>query len=182
MGGEFDWLKADRCGAVTAEAHLSELRRKCSVRATDHRLTAIDPLAQQIWDLVARSPLHSMWDFQGVSAKLVWTRTFRAILGDDLLSRAAEMGYYFLFALFPTLVSASSILGLAARQASHIYDKLLHYLALVVPGGAYAMVIETFNQTAAHATTGKDHDWAGGRNLVGIGGVRGDPGWDEYGV
>jgi membrane protein len=125
------------------------------VRATDHTLNDIDPLAQQIWDLVAHSPLHNLWDFQGVSAALVWKRTFRAILSDDLLSRAAEMGYYFLFALFPTLVSASSILGLAARQASHIYDKLLHYLALVVPGGAYTMVIETFNQTAAHATTGK---------------------------
>jgi membrane protein len=125
------------------------------VRATDHRLTATDPLAQQIWDLVARSPLHNMWDFQGASARLVWKRTFRAMLSDNLLSRAAEMGYYFLFALFPMLVCASSILGLAARQASHIYDKLLHYLALVVPGGAYTMIIQTFNQTTAAATGGK---------------------------
>ena len=125
------------------------------MRATDHTLNHVDPLAQQIWDLVAHSPLQTLWDFQGVSPVLVGKRTFRAILSDDLLSRAAEMGYYFLFALFPTLVSASSILGLAARQASHIYDKLLHYLSLVVPGGAYSMVIETFNQTAAHATTGK---------------------------
>lgn len=125
------------------------------MRTTDHRLTATDPLAQQIWDVVARSPLHNMWDFQGASARLVWKRTFRAMLSDNLLSRAAEMGYYFLFALFPMLVCASSILGLAARQASHIYDKLLHYLALVVPGGAYTMIIQTFNQTTAAATGGK---------------------------
>ena len=125
------------------------------MRSTDYRLTAVDPLAQQIWDLVARSPLHNMWDFQGVNATLVWKRTFRAMLSDNLLSRAAEMGYYFLFALFPMLVCASSILGLAARQASHIFDKLLHYLALVVPGGAYTMVIQTFNQTTAAATGGK---------------------------
>jgi membrane protein len=125
------------------------------VRATDHTLNATNPLAQQIWDRVARSPLHDLWDFQGASAKLVWKRTFRAMLSDNLLSRAAEMGYYFLFALFPMLVCASSILGLAARQASHIYDKLLHYLALVVPGGAYAMVIQTFNQTTAASTEGK---------------------------
>jgi membrane protein len=125
------------------------------VRATDHTLNDTDPLAQKIWDTVAHSPLHNLWDFQGASAALVWKRTFRAILGDDLLSRAAEMGYYFLFALFPTLISASSILGLAARHASNIFDRLLHYLALVVPGGAYSMVIDTFNQTAAHATTGK---------------------------
>jgi membrane protein len=118
-------------------------------------LRAVDPITQRIWDEVAQSPLHSLWDFQGASAKLVWKRTFQAMLSDNMLSRAAEMGYYFLFALFPTLVSASTILGLAARQASSIYDKLLHYLALVVPGSAYQMVIATFNQTAAAATTGK---------------------------
>jgi membrane protein len=92
---------------------------------------------------------------EGVSGKLVWKRTFKAMLGDNLLSRAAEMGYYFLFALFPMLVCASSILGLAARQAASIYDNLLHYLALVVPGSAYAMVIQTFNQTTAYASGGK---------------------------
>jgi membrane protein len=125
------------------------------LRTTDHTLTATDPLAQRIWDQVAQSPLRSLWDFEGASAKLVWKRTFQAMLSDNLLSRAAEMGYYFLFALFPTLVCASAILGLAARQASHIYDSLLHYLALVVPGAAYTMVITTFNQTAAAATGGK---------------------------
>ena len=125
------------------------------MRTNDYTLRSTDPLAQQIWDHVAASPLHSLWDFEGTSPKLVWTRTFHAMLSDNLLSRAAEMGYYFLFALFPTLVCASSILGLAARQASHIYDSLLHYLALVLPGGAYDMVIDTFNQAAAAASGGK---------------------------
>ncbi len=121
----------------------------------DHRMKPVDPLAQRIWDGVAESPLHNLWDFQGASAKSVWKRTFMAMLSDNLLSRAAEMGYYFLFALFPTLVCASAILGLAAKQASTIYLHLLHYLALVVPASAYSMVIQTFNQTAAAATTGK---------------------------
>jgi membrane protein len=85
----------------------------------------------------------------------VWKRTFKAMLSDNLLSRAAEMGYYFLFALFPMLVCASAILGLAARQAATIYDHLLRYLALVVPGSAYTMVIQTFNQTTAYASGGK---------------------------
>jgi membrane protein len=125
------------------------------LRATDHTLTATDPLAQRIWDQVSQFPLRSLWDFEGASAKLVWKRTFQAMTNDNLLSRAAEMGYYFLFALFPTLVCMSSILGLAARQASQIYDSLLHYLALVVPGSAYTIIIETFNQAAAAATGGK---------------------------
>ena len=37
---------------------------------------------------------------------------------DNLFGSAAELGYWFLFALFPTLVSASSIVGLAVRHAS----------------------------------------------------------------
>ena len=125
------------------------------MRSIDYSLRATDPLAQRIWDQVAQSPLHNLWDFQGASAKVVWKRTFQAMISDNLLSRAAEMGYYFLFALFPMLVSASSILGLVARRASTIYLSLLHYLALVVPASAYKMVIETFNQTAVSATRGK---------------------------
>jgi membrane protein len=122
----------------------------------DHSLTkSPDPLRQRIWDYVSESPLHSLWDLQGVAPVVVVKRTFKSFNEDNLLSRAAELGYYFLFALFPTLVSASSILGLAARSASQIYDKLLNYLALVVPHAAMGIVLETFNQTTEHATSGK---------------------------
>jgi membrane protein len=60
-------------------------------------------------------------------------RTWKSVLADNLLGRSAELGFYFLFALFPTLFSASSLLGLAARSASTIYVDLLRYLALVIP-------------------------------------------------
>jgi membrane protein len=119
----------------------------------DHRVA--DPWEQRIWDYVSRSPLHSLWDFQGAPVKLVMKRATNAFLDDNLLSRAAELGYYFLFALFPTLVSASAILGLAARSASQIYVHLLNYLALVIPRSAFAIVVETFNQTTAASTGGK---------------------------
>jgi membrane protein len=121
----------------------------------DHRIGWMDPMAQRVWDHVSHSPLESLWDFHGVSPWVVMKRTFSAFLDDNLLSRAAELGYYFLFALFPTLVSASAILGLAAKKASDIYLHLLHYLALLVPASAYQIVIETFNQTTASATGGK---------------------------
>jgi membrane protein len=116
---------------------------------------ADDPLAYRIWEVVSRMPLEDLWSFRGAPAGLVWKRTFKSILDDNLLSRAAELGFYFLFALFPTLVSASSILGLAARHATQFYVSLLQYLALVVPPLAYGIVIQTFNQTAVAATRGK---------------------------
>jgi len=123
--------------------------------AKDHTIGWMDPLAQRVWNTVSCSPLHSLWDFEGMPAGLVWKRTFKASIDDNLLSRAAELGFYFLFALFPMLVSASAILGLVARHGVDIYVRLLHYLTLIVPASAYEVVIETFNQATASATSGK---------------------------
>jgi membrane protein len=114
-----------------------------------------DPLQRRIWDYVSHSPLSSLWDLQGIPVRVVAVRTWNCFLSDNLLGRAAELGFYFLFALFPTLFSASSILGLAARSASSIYDKLLHYLAIVIPHAALGTVLVTFNETTAAATSGK---------------------------
>ena len=72
---------------------------------------------QHVWNYVSRSPLHSLWDLEGVPAKVIAKNTWNAILDDNLLGRSAELGFYFLFALFPTLFTACSVLGLAARSA-----------------------------------------------------------------
>jgi membrane protein len=103
-----------------------------------------DPQQQRIWAAVSLSPLRSLWNLQGIPPRVIAKRTWRALIDDNLLGRAAELAFYFLFALFPTLFSASSILGLAARSASSIYLKLLEYLALVVPTSALGMVLTTF--------------------------------------
>ncbi len=108
-----------------------------------------------IWDFVSRSPLRSQWNLQGVSATLIAKNTWQSLFSDRLFGRAAELGFYFLFALFPTLFSASSILGLAAQSASQFYDKLLSYLSLVIPTSALGAVLATFNETTAAATSGK---------------------------
>jgi len=96
-----------------------------------------------------------LWDFQGVPLVTVLKRTATSFTNDNLLSRAAELGYYFLFALFPTLISASAIFGLFARSAGDIYVKLLNYLSLVVPHDALGLVLDTFQQTTQHSTSGK---------------------------
>ena len=127
-----------------------------SAIAADHTLVKPpDPQEQRIWDYISRSPLRSLWDLQGIPVRVVAVRTWKCFLADNLLGRAAELGFYFLFALFPTLFCASSLLGLAARSASTIYDKLLHYLALVIPHAAMGTVLATFNETTAASTSGK---------------------------
>src|SRR6195952_2375077 len=84
---------------------------------------------QRVWGHVSLKPLYSLWDLRGIPITVLAKRTMNAFLDDNLLGRAAELGYYFLFALFPTLVSASSILGLAAKSATTLYANLLHYFA-----------------------------------------------------
>jgi membrane protein len=116
---------------------------------------ALPQRQRRVWDLVSRSPLRSLWNLEGTSASVIVKRTWRALLDDNLVGRAAELGFFFIFALFPTLFTATALLGLAARSASKIYYSLLGYLSVVIPHDAMGTVLETFNQTTALATSGK---------------------------
>ncbi len=137
------------------EAEKQQAAEQTKANSQDHRIGHVDPMAQRVWDHVSHTPVHNLWDFQGASPKVVMQRTFKSFLDDNIVSRAAELGYYFLFALFPTLVFASSIMGLAAKRASAVYSSMLEYLSIVIPHSAYQMVIDTFNQTTQAASGGK---------------------------
>src|SRR6266700_2785486 len=110
---------------------------------------------RRIWDYVSYSPLRSLWTLQGVPVRVVAKRAWKSMIEDRIFGHAAELGFYFLFALFPTLLCASSLLGLAARSAYKIYDRLLDYLALVIPTSALGTVLHTFNEATAAASSGK---------------------------
>jgi membrane protein len=113
-----------------------------------------DPIERLIYDCISWRPLRSLWDLQGIPIRVIAKRTWNSTWNDNLFGGAAELGYWFLFALFPTLVSASSIIGLAVRHAATNYDRLLHYMALVIPPSAYSIVFQTFNEITS-ASNGK---------------------------
>jgi membrane protein len=114
-----------------------------------------DAFEQFIWDCVSLKPIRSLWDLQGVPIRVIAKRTWTATWDDDLFGSAAELGYWFLFALFPLLVSASSLVGLGLHQSSKGYDRLLHYLSPLVPPSAYGFVIQTFNEIANASSSKK---------------------------
>jgi membrane protein len=147
------WAEETLQGMDAADKQKAADQAKASSK--DHSIGHVDPMAQRVWDHVSHSPVHNLWDFQGTSFKVVMQRTFKSFIDDNLVSRAAELGYYFLFALFPTLVFASSIMGLAAKSASTVYTSMLEYLAIVIPKSAYDIVISTFNQTTQASSGGK---------------------------
>lgn len=109
----------------------------------------------RVWQIVSHSPLHSLWNLEGVSVIEIIRRTAKSTISDRVFGRAAELGFYFLFAIFPALVCASAILGMAARSAHQIYTRLLANMALLVPPSAMDQILNIFNQTAAAASSGK---------------------------
>lgn len=110
---------------------------------------------KRIWEIVSTAPVDNLWRPHGISAWAIARRVWTAMLDDRLFGHAAELGFYFLFALFPSLVCASAILGLVARSGHQVYYSLLHYVAVVVPPTAAGAVLRTFQQASAASTSGK---------------------------
>lgn len=120
------------------------------------RHVTVDPARAReraIWEHVSLKPIRSLWDLRGVSPKVVLKRTWDAVWNDDLFGWAAELGYWFLFALFPALVSASAILGIALRHID--YSKLLSRMAMVLPPSAFNMVAQNFTHLTRASNGGK---------------------------
>jgi len=122
---------------------------------TDHAPQDPRSFRRHVWKYVSRSPLRSLWNLEGIPVRVIVKNTWNAMFADNLLGRSAELGFYFIFALFPTLVTACSVLGLAARSAVTFYQHLLLYLWIVVPPSALGTVLLAFKQTTAAATSGK---------------------------
>lgn len=110
---------------------------------------------RRIWEMVARSPLESLWTREGLTVSKLAKSSWQSVMDDHIFSRAAELAFYFFFALFPTLICATSILGLVLRSAKQFYTSLLHYIALLVPSSAYHTILATFHQTTTHSGSGK---------------------------
>jgi membrane protein len=110
---------------------------------------------RRIWETVARSPIENLWTREGLTIGKIAACTWQSLTEDHIFGYASELGFYFFFSLFPILLCATAILGLVLRSAPEVYNHLLSYISLVVPASAYHMVLKTFDQTTAHATSGK---------------------------
>jgi membrane protein len=89
-----------------------------------------------------------------LSLKLIAQRTWASMLRADVTGRSAQLAYYFFFSLFPGLVAASALLGMVAASGQEFSDRLVDYLATVIPPSAFAIVLTTFDQTT-HASSGR---------------------------
>ena len=82
-------------------------------------------------------------------------RLVKRINQDRIFGRAAQLSYYFLLALFPLLLFLINILGYLAQQGTVLRDKLLVYLAALMPASAFLLVHNTLDEISASSGTGK---------------------------
>jgi len=86
-----------------------------------------------------------MFKINGVRLVDVINRIWAEIRADDVFGRAAQLAYFFFLALFPFLicvVASLSVFGSADRGRALLF----HLFASLLPGAAFHLISDTFNQ------------------------------------
>ena len=97
----------------------------------------------------------SPWKFGGLTWGELGRRTATRVYKDDVLGKAAQLSYFFIFALFPLLFFLASLLGYFAQAGTQMRADLLRYLAAVVPRKAAVLIRDTLEEITAGSSGGK---------------------------
>jgi membrane protein len=94
----------------------------------------------------------SPWKLGGLRPTELGRRVVAEIQGDDCLGRAAQLAYYFLFALFPFFLFLTTLLGYL--PIPNLLDRLLEMLGQMLPGEALQLVQENLHQLVSNQRGG----------------------------
>ena len=83
--------------------------------------------------------------------KRVYERSFDA----DVFSRAAQVAFYFSFALFPLLYFLVSLFGILLESSSDLRSELFSYLRQLMPYSVFELVRTTVDEIVANSSGGK---------------------------
>jgi len=98
--------------------------------------------------LTAPSP----WALGGLSLRGLGARVYRKSWDDEILDRAAELSYYFAFALLPTLLFLTALLGLL--PVPDLMPQLIGYADRLLPGDAASLIKKTLAEVVRGASSG----------------------------
>jgi membrane protein len=74
---------------------------------------------------------------------------------DDIFSSAAQVAFYFSFAIFPLLLFLVTLLGMVLGSDNHFRSDLYYYLARIMPLSAFELVKHTVEEVTANSSGGK---------------------------
>jgi membrane protein len=79
-----------------------------------------------------------VWDLGGLGVKELARRVIQEMRHDDCFGRAAQLAYYFLFALFPFFLVLTTLIGYL--PVPNLMDRILEMLGQMLPGEALQLV------------------------------------------
>lgn len=97
----------------------------------------------------------SFWTFGGLTARQLGRAVFKEINANNVFGRAAELAFYFLFALFPLIFLMMTLFGLFAPNSGELQTDLFSYFADFLPPTAFQLLRSVAAEIAAHASHGK---------------------------
>ena len=87
--------------------------------------------------------------------KQLLKRLYEKAFDEDVMSSAAQVGFYFMFALFPLLLFLVSLFGIVLEKADDMRAQLFVYLRQVMPGSALELVEKTLTEVVQSSSGGK---------------------------
>ncbi len=93
-----------------------------------------------------------VWELGGLGVIELSKRVFHDVLANDCLGQAAQLAYYFLFALFPFLLFLTTLL--AYIPVPHLLDQLMSSLARTLPTEALEIVQAHVRSVVSQQRTG----------------------------
>lgn len=87
--------------------------------------------------------------------KQLLNRLYEKAFDEDIFSSAAQVGFYFMFALFPLLLFLVNIFGIVLEKADDMRAELFMYLRQVMPGSAIELVEKTLAEVVQGSSGGK---------------------------
>lgn len=87
--------------------------------------------------------------------KEFFSKIYKKILDDAVIGNAAQVAFYFTFALFPLLLFLMSLAGIILNDRGDLKQELFSLLGQVMPPSAFDLVRTTLNEVMANSSGGK---------------------------
>jgi membrane protein len=105
--------------------------------------------------VVSNPELDSLWKLPGLTLEQLSRNVSEQIIANNIFGRAAELAFYFLFALFPLIFLMMTVFGLFASHRVELQNDFLVYFADFLPPTAFQLVRRVTAEIVAHASHGK---------------------------
>lgn len=87
--------------------------------------------------------------------KHFFTRLYERIFEAEIFDRAAQVAFYFSFAVFPLLYFLVSLFGLVIESSEGLRGELFSYLRQLLPSSVFDLIRKTIDEIVANSTGGK---------------------------